>query len=164
MTLLSHHLIIMNTGKKIFFWLNITCILATGFLSKEILRDSWLALVLTAFTHVGVSMSVCMVLLHKCEQHCMNIAMYLLILFAFLLLSVYDLVFGLLMALWEWGFPFCPKRRVNIFVLIFMWQLNIHQNISLWMCLYTYSSKKLYKKPLQKGKVKCYFWPVLENM
>lgn len=31
----------------------------------------------------------------------MNIAMYLLIPFAFPLLSVYDLVFDLLMALWE---------------------------------------------------------------
>lgn len=40
-----------------------------------------------------------MVLLCKSEQHHINIAMYLLIVFAFPFMSVYDLVFGLLMAL-----------------------------------------------------------------
>lgn len=44
--------------------------------------------------------------------------------------------------------------------LIFMWKLNIHQNILFLMLLY--SSKKLHKKPSQKGKGKIYIWPVLE--
>lgn len=39
--------------------------------------------------------------------------------------------------------------------LIFMWKLNIHQNILFLMLLY--SSKKLHKKPSQKGKGKSTF-------
>lgn len=46
----------------------------------------------------------------------MNVAMYLLIPFAFPLLSMYGLVFGLFMALWELCFPFCPKKKVDILV------------------------------------------------
>lgn len=48
------------------------------------MRDSQLAFVFAAFTPVGVTM----MLLHNSEQHHMDVAMYLLILFAFPLLCV----------------------------------------------------------------------------
>lgn len=116
---------------------------------EEIFEDSWLAFVLTALTHVGVNM----VLLHKRECECCHIS-----------------ADPITVCVWSciWFVDATLRKRLSIFsegkskhtYLIFMWKLNIHQNILFLMLLY--SSKKLHRKPSQKGKVKSYVWPVLE--
>lgn len=107
MAFLSHRITFMNTmEKKKIFWLNITHVLTNGFLCKRFYR-TYNELSSLAFTCMDANK----VLLQNSEWHCVNVAMYLLLLIALPLLSVHDLVLDLLKALWECCFPFYPKSK-----------------------------------------------------
>lgn len=99
-----------------------------------------------AFAHLCANMG----LLHSSEQHCVNVAMYLLIPFVLPFMYVYDPVFGLSVALGEWGFPFCPKRRVNLFVYFSCESKTFIKTFPFGSVCAIHSSEKLDK--ITKGK------------